>query len=69
MTRRDYVLIASVLANTARVERTSRVLLAVSFADALVSTNPRFDRGRFLAAALDNDEVELEMAEREAARR
>jgi hypothetical protein len=56
MSKQDYILIAAVLAETPRVERESRRLLAEAFASALASGNPRFNRERFLAAALRHDE-------------
>lgn len=52
MTRRDFQLIAGVLAETRNIEETSRELYAAAFADALKSTNERFDRERFIAAAM-----------------
>ncbi len=55
MTRRDFQLIAGVLAETRNIEKTSRELYAAAFADALRSTNDRFDRERFLAAALRHE--------------
>lgn len=55
MTRRDFQLIAGVLAETRNIEATSRELYARAFADALVSTNERFDRERFLRAALRHE--------------
>lgn len=53
MTRKDYILIASVLKNFQSeggdvVERDS---MAYDFADKLGQENPRFDRLRFLVAA------------------
>jgi hypothetical protein len=67
MTRRDFELIAAVIAGQAviphaRVGRTSvyttnvfksdraHAAFASMMADALAETNPRFDRGRFIAA-------------------
>lgn len=55
MTRRDFQLIAGVLAETRNIETTSRELYARAFARALESTNPRFDSGRFLQAALRHE--------------
>jgi hypothetical protein len=52
MSRKDYVLIANVIANTRNIEQTSRELYAQSFADALAATSERFDRERFIAACL-----------------
>jgi len=57
MSAKDLALIANVLNWTPRVEPTSRLLLAEAFAEALAATNPRFDRERFLAAALQNDRL------------
>lgn len=50
MSKKDYVLIAGVVANTPRVEETSRSLIAAALADAFASDNPNFDRKRFIAA-------------------
>ena len=55
MSKQDYVLIAAVLAETRNVEPTSRKLLAEAFAEVLALNNPRFDRERFIAAALKFD--------------
>ncbi len=52
MTRRDFQLIADVLAETRNIEATSRDLYVRAFADALKSTNERFDHERFIAAAM-----------------
>jgi hypothetical protein len=48
MTRRDFELIARAVRSAAVVGRVGFV--ARPLADALASTNPRFDRGRFLEA-------------------
>lgn len=56
MTRRDFEMIAEVIAERVRLHehRTLRVTtlheLALDFADRLRATNPRFDRDRFMAA-------------------
>lgn len=50
MSRKDFVLIAAVIANTRNIEATSRDLYAQAFADALAHANPSFDRERFLTA-------------------
>lgn len=64
MTRRDYELIASVLAQAWRQAAGMEVadgaygrldtvrLVAHGLAEELAAENPRFDRGRFLAAAM-----------------
>ena len=52
MSRKDFQLIAVVIANTRNIEATSRELYAQSFANALASAHPNFDRTRFLAACL-----------------
>lgn len=56
MTRRDYELIARVLARArgpGGLYSEDVDTLARDMADALASTNPRFDRERFLAACRD----------------
>jgi hypothetical protein len=57
MTRKDYVLIAEVLKNSALINSTNPFtggytypLLVAEFADALEGTNPLFNRARFLDA-------------------
>ncbi len=51
MTRKDFELIAKVVANTlATVTEESRQCLALDFAYALQETNPRFDITRFVKA-------------------
>jgi len=56
MTKKDFKLIAEVLRKNdyAQESQFSYLFesLAESFADALATTNPRFDRERFLAACL-----------------
>ena len=56
MSKKDYVLIAAVLNVTPRVEVTSRRVLAEALAEAFASDNPRFNRDRFLQAALKLDQ-------------
>lgn len=53
MTRKDYQLIASVLANfaTEGTPTDDRDAIAYGLADSLGQDNPRFDRERFLVAA------------------
>ena len=51
MTRKDYVLIADVIANSQGLTRGGIMdTLAQRMADALQGDNPRFDRARFLSA-------------------
>lgn len=54
MTRKDFQLIADVLAGdsfaTEGRGQAHRVIVANAFADALATTNPRFDRAKFMAA-------------------
>lgn len=55
MTRKDFQFIADVIAEYPSHSpslRDARESFAYSFADALRTTNPRFDRKRFLTAAL-----------------
>lgn len=56
MTRKDFELIAAVLRNAPLHTQGCAYVdeLAEDFADALAETNPRFDRDRFLAAALED---------------
>ncbi len=49
MTRKDFQLIADTI-KASDLGPTDRLSLARDFADALRSTNPQFDRARFLAA-------------------
>lgn len=49
MTRKDFELIASTIRG---FEPFVRLHIADEFATALASTNPRFDRARFLAACV-----------------
>ena len=50
MTRKDYVLIADVLAVAWWASNDQRRHIAHDLADALGADNPRFDRDRFLVA-------------------
>ena len=50
MTRKDYVLIAQIIATAWHGSAGMKADLANSFADKLESTNPRFNRERFLDA-------------------
>ena len=55
MTRKDFQLIADVVANTlATVKPEARQCLALDFAAALAETNTRFDAHRFVKACLVN---------------
>ena len=58
MTRKDYVLIASAIAKMPSFSsslRTAKRSAAVTLANALVTTNPMFNRERFLAACCVED--------------
>jgi hypothetical protein len=50
MTRKDYVMIAEVIATSWHGSEDTQADLARNFADVLEADNPRFDRARFLAA-------------------
>lgn len=53
MTKKDYIVIARIIADMpshAPTLRAQKASTAASFADALAADNPRFDRVRFLAA-------------------
>lgn len=66
MTRKDYVLIAKVLANyTAEGGVTiERDEIARALADAFSAENPRFDRAKFLSASMmSNDDREALLAQ------
>ncbi len=67
MTRRDFQLIAGVLAETRHIEETSRVLYVDAFARVLAETNPRFDRGRFARACGIDPIVLLSVTEQQRA--
>jgi hypothetical protein len=56
MTRKDFELIAEVIATSWAGSGELKNALAVNMADALQATNPRFDRARFIAAC-DADEL------------
>jgi hypothetical protein len=51
MTKKDFVLIAKVV--FAEQDFVVRSRTAMRFADALATTNPRFDKDRFLNACID----------------
>jgi hypothetical protein len=53
MTRRDFILIASVIRD-ADLSNTGRRRLALAFAAQLAATHERFDRDKFLSYVLDN---------------
>jgi len=56
MTRKDFQLIADVVASTlSTVKPEARQCLAVDFAVALADTNPRFDSNLFVKACLANE--------------
>jgi hypothetical protein len=50
MTRKDFQLIADVIATAWHASEESRRDMAESMADALAGTNDRFDRAKFLTA-------------------
>jgi hypothetical protein len=50
MTRKDYILIAEVIATSWHANAEAKRDLAVSMAEALETDNPRFDSERFLRA-------------------
>jgi len=50
MTRKDYVMIADVIATSWHHSADSKRTIAQNMADALGADNPRFDRARFLVA-------------------
>lgn len=50
MTRKDYVMIAEVIATSWHGSDETQADLANNFADVLENDNPRFDRDRFLTA-------------------
>lgn len=53
MTRKDFELIAATIRTLDRTSERVRVYIAVEFADNLASTNPHFDRARFIAACTE----------------
>jgi len=59
MTRKDFQLIADVVASTlATVKPEARQCLALAFAAALAETNTRFDQSRFVKACLINERTD-----------
>lgn len=54
MSRKDYVAIASAIFNADLLDsqEAAREIIAEAVAEVLKQDNPRFDRGRFLRAAL-----------------
>lgn len=50
MTKKDFQVIAATIANTV-MSRSTRVVVAQAFADALAPLNPRFKRDLFIQAA------------------
>lgn len=52
MTRKDFVLIAEAI-RFSDVDRAAREKVAASMADSLATTNGRFDKERFIAAAME----------------
>ena len=50
MTRKDYVMIAEIVATSWHASQGSKADMAYRFAEALGADNPRFDRARFLTA-------------------
>jgi hypothetical protein len=51
VTRKDFELIAKVIANLDGIRNSDHEFVAERFADALAGTNSQFDRKRFLAAS------------------
>lgn len=51
MSRKDFILIAETIRTSPNLTDSARRLFAEDMADALATTNARFDRGRFVAAA------------------
>jgi hypothetical protein len=59
MTKRDFELIAlTVRVSYATEDLTIRRTLAEDFASVLATTNPRFDRARFVAACMGEDSTD-----------
>jgi hypothetical protein len=50
MTRKDYVMIAEVIATSWHASADSKRDIAVNLAEVFETDNPRFDRDRFLSA-------------------
>ena len=64
MTRKDFQLIADVVASTfATTNPTARLCLALDFANALKETNPRFNVELFVKACLVNELPETTTSE------
>lgn len=60
MTRKDFVLIAGAVRiaihpDSSKVEIQTIKTVAISLADALTRTNPRFDRDRFITACMGSN--------------
>lgn len=55
MTKRDFEMIAAVVREYGEMTGAEQRWLAERFAAALASTNPRFARGRFIAACMGED--------------
>ena len=55
MTKKDYIIIAKVLAAQAQYDANFVRNIAEAFASVLAADNPRFDRVRFLAACYKGD--------------
>jgi len=60
MTRKDFVMIAEVIANAYYLNESQRLTLARSFADEISFTHPRFDHARFVKACLMTIEKKIE---------
>lgn len=56
MTRKDYVRAAQII-STAPIATIDKSLMAEQFADMFAADNSRFDRARFMEAALGKDEA------------
>tara|TARA_B100000131_G_C17857785_1_gene508708 strand:- start:310 stop:519 length:210 start_codon:yes stop_codon:yes gene_type:complete len=64
MTRKDFQLIADVVASTMSVVKPeARQCLALDFANALTATNPRFNVSQFVKACLVNELAETTTSE------
>ena len=64
MTRKDFQLIANVVASTfATTNPTARQCLALDFANALKTTNPRFNVELFVRACMANELPETTTSE------
>lgn len=61
MTKKDFELIAEVIATLPEsISYNDQEQVAAAFADRLATTNPRFDRDRFMDAAMSIDEDDNE---------